>query len=142
MTIIFSAASPFLIVMTVDSAVTMEFSNSREYTTGRKSYFYPGVGCVATWGNRTGNQIGQFLEKHRSEVNSIDKLTSLVNQYLVEEYRPHELDTDEVGYHVAGFDLTGHPGLSHVFGDMIGHDRLNNKVPNMRNTIIHQLRRV
>lgn len=51
MTIVFSAVVPHFVVMTVDSAVTLEFEDSREYTTGRKSYFFWGVGCVTTWGH-------------------------------------------------------------------------------------------
>lgn len=59
MTIVFSVATPYIIVMTADSAITLEFENSREYQVGRKSYFYPGVGCVMTWGPLDHNLIGQ-----------------------------------------------------------------------------------
>ena len=118
MTIVFTSASSNLIIMTVDSAVTLDFEDShREYETGRKSYVYPGVGCVATWGARDGNQIGIFLNKQNisSDNLSVNGLTDLVYRYLTEEYRPHEFNLDDVGYHIAGFDQKGNAHLSHVF---------------------------
>lgn len=122
MTIIFSAAAPSLIVMTVDSAVTLDCSGRREYITGRKAYLLPGVGCVATWGARDGNQIGRFLEKHEiiSTNYSVERLASLVFKYLTEEYCPRDRNLDDVGYHVAGFDRNGRARLFHVF---YGFDR-------------------
>jgi hypothetical protein len=80
MTIVLSAASPSLIVVSVDSAVTRDFRDGREYSTGRKAYLFPGVGCVATWGARDGNQIGRFLEnKITSREHAVEELRSLVN---------------------------------------------------------------
>ena len=108
--------------MTVDSAVTLDFPNRREYSTGRKAYLYPEVGCVATWGARNGNQIGRFLEQHKinSGNYSVDELKSLVYRYLTDDYRPHESNIDDVGYHIAGFDRDGRARLFHVF---YGFDR-------------------
>jgi hypothetical protein len=118
MTVIFTAATDQLIVMTADSAVTLEFQDGRrEYETGRKVYQYAGVGCVATWGARNHNRIGQFLEHQNitSSSHSVDDLAELVYQFLTTIYRPDELMLDDVGYHVAGFDRDGHPRLYHVF---------------------------
>ena len=118
MTIVFSAISHDLIVMTVDSAVTRDFEDSRrEYDTGRKSYLYPGVGCVTTWGARDGNQVGDFLDKHGIAPNrhSIRDLADLVYQYLTEEYQPREHNLDDTGYHVAGFDQDCKPRFFHIF---------------------------
>lgn len=108
--------------MTVDSAVTLHFPDKREYSTGRKAYLYPEVGCVATWGARDGNQIGRFLEQHKinSGSHSVEELRSLVYQYLTDEYRPHDCNLDDVGYHIAGFDRHGRARLFHVF---YGFDR-------------------
>jgi hypothetical protein len=117
MTIVFSTASPFLIVMTADSAVTKDFGNSREYEIGRKSYFFDKVGCVTTWGVRDANKIGLYLDKIgiSPDKHSVIELADLVFTYLTEEYKPHELDFDDVGYHIAGFDKNGRPRLFHVF---------------------------
>jgi len=116
-TIIFSAAMEQLIVMTVDSAITNEFGDWREYDSGKKWYKYDGVGCVATWGARDGNRIGQFLEGQSIsfDTHSIDDLICLVNRYLREEYRPHENNLGDVGYHVAGFSREGRSRLYHIF---------------------------
>jgi len=117
MTIVFSAIMPQLIVMGVDSAVTLDFGNSREYILGRKSYFYPGVGCVTTWGARDGNRIGDYLETLQisPEHHMVENLADFVHTYLLREYRPDQLGLDDVGYHVAGFDRQGRARLFHVF---------------------------
>jgi hypothetical protein len=49
MTVILTAATHGSIIMAADSAVTNEFQDTREHETGRKSSYYPGVGCVTTW---------------------------------------------------------------------------------------------
>lgn len=120
MTVVFTAQSDKIIVMSVDSAVTRSFPKFREYGTGRKWYFYPGVGCISTWGARGHNQVDRFLEGHSiSEgTHDIETLADLVRVYLHEVYRPHAIDVDEVGYHVAGFDSERRPRLwriSYVF---------------------------
>jgi hypothetical protein len=118
MTMVFTSASSNVIVMTVDSAVTLDFEDShREYDTGRKLYAYPGVGCVGTWGARDGNQIGLFLceQAISPSKHSVGDLADLVYQYLTEEYQPSDYNLSEVGYHVAGFDREGHAHLYHVF---------------------------
>ena len=46
---------------------------------------------------------------------SVNELADLVNQYLRQEYRPDELNLDDMGYHVAGFDRQGRARLYHVF---------------------------
>ena len=103
--------------MSVDSAVTQDFDNTREYKIGRKAYFYDGVGCVTTWGTRDANKIGDYLEKQHisPENHTVENLADLVFEYLTKEYRPDELDFDDVGYHVAGFDKQGRARLFHVF---------------------------
>jgi hypothetical protein len=117
MTIVFSAILPQLIVMAVDSAVTLDFGNSREYRLGRKSYFYPGVGCVTTWGVRDANRIGDYLERLQISPgrHTVEDLADFVYQYLLQDYRPDQLGFDDVGYHVAGFDRQGRARLFHVF---------------------------
>jgi len=118
MTVAFTAVSSKLIVMTVDSAITRDFeSGYREYDTGRKSYSFPGVGCVTTWGALDMNKIGEFLDKQKISAisHSVNELASLVHYYLVHEYRPHELGLDDVGYHVAGYDRQACPQLYHIF---------------------------
>jgi len=117
MTVVFSGVSSDLIVMTVDSAVTLDSEESREYVTGRKSYLISGVGNVTTWGARDCNRIGEFLDKQNiaSSTHSVEELADLVEQYLVREYRPHELNLDDVGYHVAGFNRQREPRLYHIF---------------------------
>jgi len=115
MTIAFSGISHRLIVVTVDSAVTLQFCSHREYQKGRKVFFYEGVGCVATWGARVRNNIDRYLGQFRisPETHSIEDLRALVKQYLKGEYRPHEEGLDDVGYHVAGFDKKGNPRFYH-----------------------------
>src|SRR5215203_5890685 len=84
----FFALSDRLIVMTADSAVTLDFEDHREYDTGTKAYPFNGIGCVTAWGERTGNRIGEFLklrQKISSVTHSIDDLANLVNQYLTKE---------------------------------------------------------
>jgi hypothetical protein len=120
MPLVFSARSDRLIVMTADSAVTLDFEDHREYEIDTKAYPFHRVGCVTTWGERTGNRIGEFLglkQKRNisADTHSVEDLANLVNQYLTEAYRPDESNLDEVGYHVAGFDRAGHARLYHVF---------------------------
>lgn len=108
--------------MAADSAVRLDFGDSREYITGRKSYFFPGIGCVTTWGSREANNIGPFLDSQnlRPGDHNIDDLMSLTYEFLVSEYRPSEMGLDDVGYHVAGFGANGNPKLAHIFW---GYDR-------------------
>ena len=122
MTIVFTAASPKLIVTTADSAVTLEFGDSREYELGRKSYFFSGVGCVMTWGARDHNTIGRFLDQQQvtPQTHDVLSLADLVQNFLVDHYRPSALGLDDVGYHVAGFDRQANPRLFHIF---YGFDR-------------------
>jgi hypothetical protein len=117
MTIVFSLSSPELIVMSVDSAITLEFENSREYDSGRKSYSFPGVGCVTMWGTRDCNRIGDFLERQQisPELHTVENLAHLVYEYLIHDYRPDKLGLDDLGYHVAGFDKQRRPRLFHIF---------------------------
>ena len=63
-TVVFTAMISGFVVMAADSAVTIEFGTSREYQTGRKSYFFKGLGCITTWGARDHNKIGPFLARH------------------------------------------------------------------------------
>ena len=122
MTVVFSAVSPYLAVMTVDSAVALDFEDRREHSTGRKAFFFHRVGCVTTWGTRDHNRIDEFLDGQgiSAESHSVTDLATQVNRYLMEEYRPHELGLDDVGYHIAGFDREGCPRLFHV---LWGFDR-------------------
>lgn len=119
MTIVFTGLlADHLIVMTVDSAVTLDFEDSpREYDKGRKAYCFPGVGCVTTWGARDHNRVGEFLDRQEisAHSHSVNDLADLVWQYLTEHYRPRELNLDDVGYHVAGFNRDGRARLYHVF---------------------------
>ena len=118
MTIVFTGVLPRqLIVMTVDSAVTNYLEDRREYVTGRKAYGFPGVGCVTTWGARNQNRIGEFLAKQSISpaTHSVHKLADLVYYYLTTEYRPRELDLEDVGYHVAGFDQNRQACFPHIF---------------------------
>lgn len=117
MTIVFSCACPFVIIMTADSAVTQEFEDHFEFETGCKIFPFSGIGCVTTWGERVGNQIGTFLRNQ--ELNPIrhdvTDLANLVEHYLITEYQPDRNGLGDVGYHVAGFDKEGLPKLYHVF---------------------------
>jgi len=117
MTIVLSIASPLVIVMTADSAITLDFENSREYSTGRKAFFITGVGCITTWGARDHNNIGPYLDSKNisRETHSITDFADIVYEYLTHEYRPDQLGLDDVGYHVAGFDLEFAPHLWHIY---------------------------
>jgi hypothetical protein len=117
MTVTLAIASPGLIVMAVDSAVTVEFTDSVEYTTGRKSYFFKGVGCVTTWGARDQNRVGDFLHSRgvSSQNHTVFSLADLVQEYLTTHFRPDQLGLSDVGYHIAGFDPARKPRLFHIF---------------------------
>jgi len=117
MTIVLSIASPMIIVMTADSAITLDFENSREYSTGRKAYFISGVGCITTWGSRDHNNIGPYLaiKNISRDTHNIYDLADIVYEYLTSEYKPDQLGLDDVGYHVAGFDSKFAPKLWHIF---------------------------
>lgn len=117
MTIVFSYASQFAIVMSADSAITNEFEDHVEFETANKSYPIPGIGCITTWGERVGNQIGQFLRNNPFDPNRDDvtHLASRVYDYLRNEYRPQELGLGDLGFHIAGFDRSGEPRLFHAF---------------------------
>lgn len=120
MTILFTAATPRMSVMTADGSVTLCFPNHREYEEGTKLYEFQGVGCVATWGARDGNQAGMWLRNHfHGESQSVESLAELIYSYLSLEFRPAERGADDVGYHIVGF-VDGRPRLFHVF---YGFDR-------------------
>lgn len=116
MTIVLTGIMPGLIVVTADSAVTKDFEDGhREYEEGHKLFRFPGVGCVATWGEREGNRIGDFLRARIDpHHHSIEDLEALVWTYLTKEYQPHEHDLGAVGYHIAGFDRHSHPRFFEV----------------------------
>ena len=117
MTMVFSLASARLITMTVDSAITNEFSDRTEYDTGRKAYPFNGIGCVTTWGERSGNKVNEHLKSLDLDPSkhSIVDLVEFVRTYLFTEYLPHQHALGEVGYHIAGFDRNHRPRLYHVF---------------------------
>lgn len=117
MTLVFSNNSPDLLVMSADSAITLEFSDHKEYDASSKSLKYPGIGCITTWGERSGNRLGDFLDGRRisADSHSVADLADITYRYLTEEYRPHEYGLGEVGYHVGGFDRQGQPRLYHIF---------------------------
>lgn len=120
MTIIFTAVTPSMIVMTADSAVTLFFQDRREYEEGTKLYPFSEIGCIATWGARDGNRLGMWLQEHRREDHhQIDALAGLVYFYLSHVYQPGERGADDVGYHIAGF-ADSRPRLFHAF---YGFDR-------------------
>lgn len=118
MTIVLSIATGSIITLTVDSAMMKEFSDHREYGTTRKAWKFDGVGCVATWGALTGNKIGAFLESQRIQSMThsidIDDVAVLVDNYLKNQYKPHEIPLEDVGYHVVGFNHQREPRLHHV----------------------------
>jgi len=113
MTIVFASISQSSIAISVDSAVARYFDNRTEYTTGKKAVAFKGLGCVATWGDRTGNRIFQFLDQLDPEkrVLSVEELANIVREYLQNEYRPHENERGDVGFYVTGFDQKGSPRL-------------------------------
>lgn len=121
MTILVSSVSQDLIVMLSDSTITTthvvdeQGNYFNEYETGSKFFTFPGVGCITTWGDHTYNRLGSFLQGQRISANthSVEDLAALAHRYVVEEYRKDE--TDEVGYHIGGFDRGGRPHLYHAF---------------------------
>lgn len=118
MTIVFSASLPDFVVMVSDTAVRITHSDSsREYREGQKAYCFPGIGCVTTWGRRDHNRIGEFLDQQLPSLEgpSVVDLSTLVDAYLREVFRPHELQQGGVGYHVGGFDRDGRAHLDHIF---------------------------
>lgn len=118
MTVLLTIALPTLIVMAADSAITCEFGSGHpEYVEKSKSYLLRGIGGVTTWGAMDGNQIGPFLWKQNlvPGTHSIDFLADRVETYLRETYRPDERGTEDVGFHVAGFDSSGCPKVYHIF---------------------------
>jgi hypothetical protein len=117
MTVVFSAARSDLIIMAADSTVARDFKNRREYATGQKVFPYTGLGCIATWGTRDVNRLSEILMTQPLPVpgSTVTDLVKFVDEYLRNEYRPHEMGLDDVGYHVGGFDERGRPRLFHVF---------------------------
>lgn len=117
MTIVFSSATFKIITMTVDSAISNEFSDHIEYDIAQKAYRFEGIGCVTTWGERTGNNIREYLDKCNLDAqnHSVVELANFVNDYLINQYKPEEYNLGEVGYHVAGFDRNHKPRLYHIF---------------------------
>ena len=114
MTVVLSIASESIITVTVDSAVINEFQDHREYDTMPKAWMFPRVCCVATWGTR--NKIGTFLHSQAKTLAtySVDDVAALVDDWLRNDYKPHEAPLDDVGYHIAGFDQQGKPRVHHV----------------------------
>lgn len=122
MTLIISSIDKSFLVMTADSAITTYYSDgSTEYDSRSKSFVFPGIGCVTTWGEQIHNKIGAFFhEQEISSKHTVVDLAEITNRYLTEIYRPKDDNLDEVGYHIGGFDAGGTPRLFHVFW---GYDR-------------------
>ena len=99
MTIVFSAISHRLIAVTVDTVETRTFEDgAREYENDvLKAKFYPGVGCVTTWGERSGNQVFKHLDEVgiSSGSHSVHALQKLVSNYLREVYQPDKYGLGE-----------------------------------------------
>jgi hypothetical protein len=66
----------------------------------------------------------------------VDQLADLVADYLKTEYKPHEIDSGEVGYHVAGFNPQGEPRLHHIFWGFDLPRRANQKVREYRKQVL------
>lgn len=117
MTVVFTAVSAEWIVAAADSAVTLDFSDHREYETGRKFWAIPGVGSLSTWGARDGNLIGRKLDMEwaRPEGRSVEELAGAAHAYLTNEFQPREHALGDAGYHVAGFMPDGTPRLFHSY---------------------------
>src|SRR5690349_8311269 len=91
MTVVFSAATPEIIVMTADSAVTLTIGDQREYDEGTKAFLFPQIGCVATWGARDRNWPGTWLrERLDPKQHTVADLALMVQTYLTEVYQPRE----------------------------------------------------
>lgn len=120
MTIVLSIATGSIITLTVDSAMMKDFSDHREYETTRKAWKFDGVGCVATWGALTGNKIGAFLKSQRihPSTHSIDDVATLVDNYLRNQYKPHEISPEDVGYRIVGFNQQREPRQHNVVWDI------------------------
>ena len=108
--------------MANDTAVTNRFADGHmEYESGRKHFTCDGVGCVTMWGGRDGNNLAAHLQQSvDSHKHTIEDLAHLTNRYLVEDYRPHETEMDDCGYHVGGFTSAGEPRLYHIFWNLPG----------------------
>ncbi len=122
MTILVSNVSEELIVMLSDSTITTTHIQDEqgnyfnEYETGSKFYKFPGIGCVTTWGDHTYNRLSSFLQRQGTlsvNTHSIDDLATLVHRYIADEYRKD--NTDEIGFHIGGFNRDGRPRLYHTF---------------------------
>jgi hypothetical protein len=68
-----------LIVLTADRIIT---SNSG-YHPGNKVFSVKGIGCVATWGDRTGfHQFQRLMIAAESKVRTIDELANFLWDWL------------------------------------------------------------
>jgi hypothetical protein len=104
--------------MTADSALTTYYPDGRTtYDTTTKSFAFPGIGCVTTWGEKIHNKIGRFYyeQKLSPDRYSITDLAKITYHYLTNVYNPSDGDLDDVGYHVGGFDQSGAPRFFHIF---------------------------
>lgn len=117
MTVVFTAVSSDWIIASADSAVTLDFSDRREYETGRKFWSIPGVGSLSTWGARDGNVIGRRLAEEWSDPSGRDvsQLADWVHKFLTEEFQPKENGLADVGFHVAGYMPGGSARLFHSY---------------------------
>ena len=116
MTMLFSCAIKDKIIMSVDSAELLEYSSGeREYRECLKARSIDNLGCIGTWGARDHNKIFQFLDSLSDLSEDIDGLADSVENYLKTEYKPKELNLDDVGYHISGFNPKGEPRLHHIF---------------------------
>lgn len=117
MTIILTGATQQFIIVTADSAVTDDINGGTEriYKHGHKIFNYEGIGFVATWGARTGNNIERYLDTRINRDVDISRLADLTLSYLIDEYKADDPVSDDIGYHVAGFDRQGNAHLYHIF---------------------------
>ncbi len=117
MTVVFTAISHRFLLMAADSAVQLDYGETREYQTGRKFWWIPRIGGVSTWGARDANQIGHFLSKEWEDPagRSVDDLARDVHAFLVRDYAPDDMALGDVGFHIAGFRQGGEPALYHSF---------------------------
>jgi hypothetical protein len=117
MTLLISSATRKWITLTIDSAQTNTFEDGHvEYSTTWKAMQIRTIGVIGRWGDLAGPALGLWLDANGiyDGRKHVDDLEQLVEKYLFELLRPHE-SGNEVGFHVAGFDVHGNAKLYHLY---------------------------
>ena len=125
MSLVISITHPKAIIMASDTKIITTYKryNPADDTfTGEeenkqseqvKTFLIPQVGCLSFWGEatNTGKELECFLKNNINDNDDIVSVSDKLFDYLKNQMKP----SNEIGFHLGGFDKSGLAKLYHIF---------------------------